>query len=150
MNIAKNFKSVEFFNTYLDNTFSILVDHKKDIYKNISKFEFESGILSEDARKKIAKHFTNFKTRTYFFVSLPQIRTFLSMLDDDLRLFEQEKVTNQLKKHTESVVAYAVVDFVIGLTKLTLSDDDYCLPDDVVTTAKGLKERLGKYLPNAK
>ena len=148
MNIEKNLKSVTFFNTYLDNTCSILVDHKNDIYKHISKKEFETGILKEETIKKISKHFTNFKNRTYYFLSLPQIRTFLAMLDDDLRHVESMKATGQLKKCPSSVVAFAVCDFITSLSSLTTSSViDYSLPDDVLTTSKALKERLGKYLP---
>lgn len=148
MDITKNYKCVDFFKLYLDNTFSILVDHTTSIYKQISQEEFNTGILKEETRKKISVHFTKFKNRTYYFVSLPQIRTFLSMLDDDLRHFVDNDVVTKLKKFPASAIAYAVIDFIITLSEtLSTNDDiDVRVPDDVVMTAKELKERLGGYI----
>lgn len=130
MNFTKQFKSVEYFNKYLDKTCAIILNHKSQIYSKVSKEEFESGLLKPETKKELSKHYTNYKERVDYCFTLPQMMVFVSMLRDDLDFFIKEKEAKNAKKHVESVIAYSVLDFILDFDKLYEAKKlDYKLPE---------------------
>lgn len=141
MNFTKSFKSVEYFNKYLDKTCAIILNHKSQIYSKVSKEEFESGFLKPETNKELSKHFTNYKERVYYCFTLPQMMVFTAMLRDDLEYLIKEKEAKNAKKHVESVIAYSVLDFILDFDKLNDNGKiDYKLPENFRLTVEQLKK----------